>query len=80
MSFSNKDYLQMSGRAGRRGHDNQGNILFYNLDFKEIMKGEIPSISGSILSLYTHYNYLTKLNSKIDSKNVFNNNINKTYI
>mgnify|MGYP006125618679 CR=1 FL=1 len=75
-SFSTSDYLQMSGRAGRRGHDNQGNILFYNLNFKSIMKGTIPSIIGSTIPIYSHYDILSKLNSKIDSSSVYNNMIN----
>lgn len=40
---------QMSGRAGRRGLDTQGNLLYMNLSMPEIqslMLGEIPAIKG----------------------------------
>ena len=29
VTFTQEEYLQMSGRAGRRGKDTQGNIIFY---------------------------------------------------
>ncbi|CAM9516759.1 unnamed protein product, partial [Phaeothamnion confervicola] len=40
----------MSGRAGRRGLDTQGNLLFMNMPWERIqylMLGTIPAIEGS---------------------------------
>ena len=37
----------MSGRAGRRGKDDRGNTIFYNLDYQRLMKGHLPDIIGS---------------------------------
>jgi hypothetical protein len=37
---------QMSGRAGRRGVDNQGHVVYVETDWRTIMKGELPKLKG----------------------------------
>lgn len=37
---------QMTGRAGRRGLDREGNVVFVNVNHEEIMKGELCRIIG----------------------------------
>lgn len=60
--YSVSDYLQMSGRAGRRGHDNQGNIIFHNVtDCYRLMKGSLPLVKGSPKPVYSSYNVLEEL-------------------
>ena len=69
-NYTKSDYLQMSGRAGRRGHDNQGNIIFHNVkNYKELMRGELPQIRGSEKEMYDGYHALKDLvkNSDLDS-------------
>jgi hypothetical protein len=75
--FTKDDYLQMSGRAGRRGHDTKGNIVFYNIDYKEIMRGELPEIIGSSNSINTNYDILEHLTDKYDFNKLYKNIINK---
>ena len=63
-TYSTSDYLQMSGRAGRRGHDNQGNILFHNVtNYKTLMRGELPALVGSEKPIYESYNVVASLNA-----------------
>ena len=54
-TFTKDDYLQMSGRAGRRGYDTKGNIVFCNIDHTNLMKGELPEIIGSDKPIYDNY-------------------------
>jgi hypothetical protein len=64
--FTKEDYLQMSGRAGRRGHDNQGSIIFHTIEnYKELMKGELPELTFQNKKLNSGYSILTNLNPKI---------------
>jgi len=57
--YTNEEYVQMSGRAGRRGKDNQGNIVFYeNENYIQLMQGILPNIHGSNIPIYSHYKIL----------------------
>ena len=65
------EYLQMAGRAGRRGKDTQGNIIFYGEIDHETYEGELPEIIGNKNSIYT----LSDVHPK--SQNLYLNMINK---
>jgi hypothetical protein len=66
-TFSPLIYQQMIGRAGRRGQDTQGNIIFANVDWKKLMRGKVNDIQGSI-SYNAMMPTLTHLNSKITTE------------
>ena len=70
-NYTISDYLQMSGRAGRRGHDTQGNIIFHGVsNYIDLMKGKLPKLIGSDKKIGNSYLLLNELNKNISLKNI----------
>ncbi len=58
--FTKNDYEQFIGRAGRRGLDVEGNIIYCNTDWKKLMKGDLGIIIGQDNINYK-YNVLSEI-------------------
>jgi len=69
-NFKKSNYLQMIGRAGRRGKDCEGHIIFANVDWKNLMKTELDEIKSKYIHLPT-YKVLNCFTDKYDVDSIF---------
>ena len=63
--FQIDNYLQMIGRSGRRGMDREGHIIYANVDWTGLMKGELGEIESTFKNI-NNYSILEKLNSDFE--------------
>lgn len=72
--FKIDNYLQMIGRSGRRGMDREGHIIYANVDWTGLMKGELGAIESKYNNI-DNYNIIEKLNPVFENttKHVYNN-------
>ena len=64
--FDTDNYLQMIGRSGRRGMDREGHIIYANVPWSNLMKGELSEIESNHKNL-DYYNILSTLNPVFNS-------------
>ncbi|PSN57547.1 hypothetical protein C0J52_01638 [Blattella germanica] len=68
------EYQQMSGRAGRRGFDTAGNVVFMGLNerkMKNLMLGSLPKMIGNIPLNVSMVLHLLLLVNNVTSRNVY---------
>lgn len=80
VNFEIDNYLQMIGRSGRRGMDSEGHIIYANVDWKNLMKGELSEINSKYKNI-ENYNILQKLNPSFNelSNKVYSNILDPIY-
>jgi hypothetical protein len=72
-------YHQMAGRAGRRGLDKEGHIIFVGytwLRIKELSVSSIPNIKGINKQIYTYNNANILCNNTFDYSKINKNTLN----
>lgn len=74
VDFKVDNYLQMIGRSGRRGMDREGHIIYANVDWTGLMKGELGEIETTYKNI-DNYSIVEELNSDFDtlSSNIYKN-------
>jgi len=79
IDFEIDNYLQMIGRSGRRGMDCEGHIIYANVYWKQLMKGELGEIEN-VYENIDNYNIIGKLNTDFIgvSNNVYTHTLDKT--
>ena len=80
VDFKIDNYLQMIGRSGRRGMDCEGHIVYANVDWEKLMKGELADITSTYKHI-NNYNVIGKLNKDYNglSAEVYKNSLDPMY-
>lgn len=74
-TFDSILYHQMIGRAGRRGFDTEGNLVFVNLKWKNLITSQMDKIEGINLPIPKNYNVIKLIENKFSIDNLKKNDL-----